>query len=320
MSESNTHDRPIISVVISPKSNDDRQSFLRALSDLAQQDPTIKIETESSDGQTTISGMGELHLEAICDRIVHEYKVQIDIGKPKVIYLETIRKKSEAEGKYIRAISRHYMYGHVKLRLEPRDAGSGYQFIDEISEGAVPRQFVEPVNLGIQEAMKGGILAGYEMVDVKAALYDGSYHDVDSNEMAFKIAGSIAFKEAARKASPVLLEPVMAVEVVTPEDYAGVVMGDLSSRRGRIEGMEHRAGSQVIKAIVPLAEMFGYATHMRSITQGRRAEYSMCFARYEAGPRGGESGAEAAGVPANKPKGPTARNGFAAADLDVESE
>jgi elongation factor G len=178
---------------------------------------------------------------------------------------------------------------------------------------------VEPVNLGIQEAMKGGILAGYEMVDVKAILYDGSYHDGDSSEMAYKIAGSIAFKEAARKASPVLLEPVMAVEVITPEDYAGVIMGDLSSRRGWIEGMEHRAGSQVIKAIVPLVEMFGYATHMRSITQGR-AEYSMRFARYEAAPRGGESGAEAAGVLANKPKGPTARSGFAAAGLDLEPE
>jgi elongation factor G len=319
VTESNTHNRPIISVVISPKNDDDRQSLQRALSDLAQQDPTIRIETESLDGQTTIGGMSELQLEVICDRIVHEYKVQIDIGKPKVIYLETIRKKSEAEGKFIRAMSRRYMYGHVKLRLEPREAGSGYQFIDEISEGAVSREFVEPVNLGIQEAMKGGILAGYEMIDVRAVLYDGSYHVGDSNEMAFKIAACIAFKEAARKASPVILEPVMLIEVVTPEGFAGTIMEDLSLRRGRIEGMEHRAGSQVIAAIVPLAEILGYAMHMRSIAQGR-AEYSLHFVHYEAAPHTGESGADEAGVTANRPKGPKAGSGFAAAKLDPESE
>jgi elongation factor G len=246
VSESNPHNRPILFVVISPKTDHDRQSLQQALSDLAQQDPTIRIKTEPRDGKTIISGMGELHLEVICDRIVHEYKVQVEIGKPKVIYLETIRKESEAEGKYIRAISRHYMYGHVKLRLEPREVGSGYQFVDESSDGAVPREFVEPINLGIQEAMKGGILAGYEVIDLRAVLHDGSYHVGDSNEMAFKIAASIAFKEAARKASPVVLEPVMSVEVVVPEDFAGAIMGDLSSRRGRIEAMEHRAGSLVI--------------------------------------------------------------------------
>jgi elongation factor G len=215
--------------------------------------------------------------------MMREYKVEANVGKPQVAYRETIRKPSEAEGKFIRQTGGRGQYGHVKIRLEP-NPGKGYEFENEIVGGTVPKEYIKPVDQGIKEALKGGILAGYEMVDVKAILYDGSYHDVDSSEMAFKIAGSMAFKEAARKASPVLLEPVMSVEVVTPEDYAGVIMGDLSSRRGRIEGMEHRAGSQVIKAIVPLAEMFGYATHMRSSTQGR-AEYSMHFARYEEAPR-----------------------------------
>jgi len=319
VSESNTYSRPIISVVISPKSDDDRQNFQRALSDLAQEDPSITIKTESLDSQTTISGMGELHLEVICDRIVRDYKVGIDVGEPKVLYLETIREHAEAEGKYIRQTGGRGQYAHVKLKVEPREPGSGYQFVDEIKAGAVPPEFVEPVNLGIQEAMRAGVLAGHEMVDLRAVLYDGSYHLEDSNEMTFQIAGSIALKEAARKASPVLLEPMMAVEVVIPEDYAGVIMGDVSSRRGRIEGMEHRAGSQVINAIAPLAEIIGYATHLRSITQ-RRAEYSTNFARYEPAPRRGESGADTAGVTANKPKGPTARSGFAAAEPDPQSE
>src|SRR5262249_11048400 len=196
----------------------------------------------------------------------------------------TIRKQSQAEGKYIRQTGGSGQYGHVKIRIEPNEPGKGYEFLNEVVGGTVPKEYVKPVDQGIKEAMEGGILAGYEMVDVKAILYDGSYHEVDSSEMAFKIAGSMAFKEAARKASPVLLEPVMSVEVVVPEDFAGAIMGDLSARRGRIEGMEHRAGSQVIKAIVPLAEMFGYATHMRSSTQGR-ATYSMHFARYEEAPR-----------------------------------
>jgi elongation factor G len=242
-------------VVISPKSDDDRQNFQRALSDLAQEDPSITIKTESLDSQTTISGMGELHLEVICDRIVRDYKVGIDVGEPKVLYLETIREHAEAEGKYIRQTGGRGQYAHVKLKVEPREPGSGYQFVDEIKAGAVPPEFVEPVNLGIQEAMRAGVLAGHEMVDLRAVLYDGSYHLEDSNEMTFQIAGSIALKEAARKASPVLLEPMMAVEVVIPEDYAGVIMGDVSSRRGRIEGMEHRAGSQVINAIAPLLKL-----------------------------------------------------------------
>jgi len=255
-----------------------------ALQKLAQEDPTFKVHTDPDSGQTIISGMGELHLEIIVDRMMREYKVEANVGKPQVAYRETIRKHAEAEGKYIRQTGGRGQYGHAKIRLEPNEPGKGYEFIDEIVGGSVPKEYIKPIDQGMREAMEGGVLAGYPMVDIKATLYDGSYHEVDSNEMAFKIAGSMAFKEAARRASPVILEPVMAVEVVTPEDYAGVIMGDLSARRGRIEGMEHRAGSQVIKAIVPLAEMFGYATHMRSSTQGR-AEYSMHFARYEEAPR-----------------------------------
>ncbi len=275
---------PVISVAVEPKTKADQEKMGMALGRLAQEDPTFKVHTDPDSGQTIISGMGELHLEIIVDRMMREYKVEANVGKPQVAYRETIRKKSEAEGKYIRQTGGRGQYGHAKIRLEPQAPGMGYEFVNDTTGGSVPKEFIKPIDQGIKEAMEGGVLAGYEMVDVKAILYDGSYHDVDSNEMAFKIAGSMAFKEAARKASPVLLEPVMSVEVVTPEDYAGVIMGDLSSRRGRIEGMEHRAGSQVIKAIVPLAEMFGYATHMRSSTQGR-AEYSMHFARYEEAPR-----------------------------------
>jgi elongation factor G len=275
---------PVISVAVEPKTKADQEKMGMALSRLAQEDPTFKVHTDPDSGQTIISGMGELHLEIIVDRMMREYKVEANVGKPQVAYRETIRRHAEAEGKYIRQTGGKGQYGHAKIYLDPQPAGMGYEFVNDITGGSVPKEFIKPIDQGIKEALEGGILAGYPMVDVKATLYDGSYHDVDSNEMAFKIAGSMAFKEAARKASPVLLEPVMAVEVVTPEDYAGVIMGDLSSRRGRIEGMEHRAGSQVIKAIVPLAEMFGYATHMRSSTQGR-AEYSMHFARYEEVPR-----------------------------------
>ena len=282
--ESITFAVPVISVAVEPKTKADQEKMGLALNRLAQEDPTFKVHTDPDSGQTIISGMGELHLEIIVDRMMREYKVEANVGKPQVAYRETIRKHSEAEGKYIRQTGGKGQYGHAKIYLDPQPPGLGYEFVNDVKGGAVPKEFIKPIDQGIREALEGGILAGYPMVDVKATLYDGSYHDVDSNEMAFKIAGSMAFKEAARKASPVLLEPVMAVEVVTPEDYAGVIMGDLSSRRGRIEGMEHRAGSQVIKAIVPLAEMFGYATHMRSSTQGR-AEYSMHFARYEEAPR-----------------------------------
>jgi elongation factor G len=275
---------PVISVAVEPKTKADQEKMGMALGRLAQEDPTFKVHTDPDSGQTIISGMGELHLEIIVDRMMREYKVEANVGKPQVAYRETIRRHAEAEGKYIRQTGGRGQYGHAKIYLDPQPPGTGYEFVNDIVGGSVPKEFIKPIDQGIQEALEGGVLAGYPMVDVKATLFDGSYHDVDSNEMAFKIAGSMAFKEAARKASPVLLEPVMAVEVVTPEDYAGTIMGDLSSRRGRIEGMEHRAGSQVIKAIVPLAEMFGYATHMRSSTQGR-AEYSMHFARYEEAPR-----------------------------------
>src|ERR1700756_5050433 len=275
---------PVIELAVEPKTKADQEKMGMALAKLAQEDPTFRVHTDPDSGQTIIAGMGELHLEIIVDRMMREYKVEANVGKPQVNYRETIRRHAEAEGKYIRQTGGRGQYGHAKIYLDPQPPGTGYEFVNDIVGGSVPKEFIKPIDQGIQEALEGGVLAGYPMVDVKATLYDGSYHDVDSNEMAFKIAGSMAFKEAARKASPVLLEPVMSVEVVTPEDYAGVIMGDLSSRRGRIEGMEHRAGSQVIKAIVPLAEMFGYATHMRSSTQGR-AEYSMHFARYEEAPR-----------------------------------
>jgi elongation factor G len=275
---------PVISVAVEPKTKGDQEKMGVALGKLAQEDPTFKVNTDPDSGQTIISGMGELHLEIIVDRMMREFNVQANVGKPQVAYRETIRKHAEAEGKYIRQTGGSGQYGHVKVRLEPNEAGKGYEFINEIVGGVVPREFIKPVDQGIREAMEGGVLAGYEMVDVKATLYDGSYHEVDSNEMAFKIAGSMAFKEAARKASPVLLEPVMSVEVVVPEEYMGTIIGDLNSRRGRIEGIEHRAGSQVIKAMVPLAEMFGYATTMRSNTQGR-ATFSMHFSRYEEAPR-----------------------------------
>ena len=281
--ESITFPAPVIAVAVEPKTKGDQEKMGLALSRLAQEDPTFRVSTDADSGQTIIEGMGELHLEIIVDRMMREYKVEANVGKPQVAYRETIRKNSQAEGKFIRQSGGKGQYGHVKIRMEP-NPGKGYEFVNEITGGSVPKEFIKPIDAGIKEAMEGGVLAGYEMVDVKVTLYDGSYHEVDSSEMAFKIAGSMAFKEAAKKASPVLLEPVMSVEVVVPEDFMGVIVGDLNSRRGRIEGMEHRAGSQVIKAIVPLSEMFGYATNMRSSTQGR-ATFSMHFARYEEAPR-----------------------------------
>src|ERR1700685_4503106 len=282
--ESITFAVPVISVAVEPKTKADQEKMGMALAKLAQEDPTFKVHTDPDSGQTIISGMGELHLEIIVDRMMREYKVEANVGKPQVAYRETIRKKAEAEGKYIRQTGGSGNYGHVKIRVEPNEPGKGFEFVNDIKGAVVPKEYIKPTEQGIREALQGGVLAGYEIVDVKATLYDGSYHDVDSNEMAFKIAGSMAFKEAARKATPVLLEPVMSVEVVVPEEYMGTIIGDLNSRRGRIEGMEHRAGSQVIKANVPLSEMFGYATHMRSSTQGR-ANYSMHFNRYEEAPR-----------------------------------
>jgi elongation factor G len=282
--ESITFAAPVISVAVEPKTKSDQEKMGVALGRLAQEDPTFKVATDPDSGQTIISGMGELHLEIIIDRMMREYKVEANVGKPQVAYRETIRKHSEAEGKYIRQTGGSGHYGHVKLRIDPNEMGKGFEFINEIKSGSVPREFFKPIEQGIKQAMEGGVLAGYEMVDIKVTLYDGSYHEVDSDEMAFKIAASMGFKEAARKASPVLLEPIMSVEVVVPEEFMGVIIGDLNSRRGRIEGIEHRAGSQVIKSLVPLAEMFGYATNMRSNTQGR-ATFSMHFAHYDEAPR-----------------------------------
>jgi len=275
---------PVIAVAVEPKTKSDQEKMGVALSKLAQEDPTFRVHTDQDTGQTIIAGMGELHLEIIVDRMMREFSVQANVGKPQVAYRETIRKPAQAEGKFIRQTGGRGQYGHVKIRIAPQPAGAGFEFENDVVGGTVPKEYIRPIEQGIKEAMEAGIMAGYEMVDVKVTLYDGSYHDVDSSEMAFKIAGSMALKEAARKASPVLLEPVMSVEVVVPDDFAGAIIGDLSSRRGHLQGMEHRAGSQVIKAIVPLSEMFGYATQMRSNTQGR-ATFSMHFARYEEAPR-----------------------------------
>src|SRR5579864_5945923 len=275
---------PVISVAVEPKTKADQEKMGMALGRLAQEDSTFKVHTDPDSGQTIISGMGELHLEIIVDRMMREYKVEANVGKPQVAYRETIRKHAEAEGKYIRQTGGRGQYGHVKLYVDPNEKGKGFEFINDITGGSVPKEFIRPIEQGIKEALEGGVLAGYPMVDIKVTLYDGSYHEVDSDEMAFKIAASMGFKEAARKASPVLLEPIMSVEVVVPEEFMGVIIGDLNSRRGRIEGVEHRAGSQVIKSMVPLAEMFGYATQMRSNTQGR-ATFSMHFAYYDEAPR-----------------------------------
>jgi elongation factor G len=279
-----TFPETVISVAIEPKTKADQEKMGIALARLADEDPTFKVRTDEDSGQTIISGMGELHLEILVDRMRREHKVEANVGEPKVAFRETIRKKAEAEGKYIRQTGGSGNYGHCWLRIEPNEPGKGYEFVNDVKGGAVPKEYVKPIDQGVQGALELGILAGYPIVDVKVTLFDGSYHDVDSNEMAFKFAGSIAFKEAARKASPVLLEPVMAVEVTVPEEHMGTIIGDINSRRGRIEGMEHLAGSQVIKAIVPLKEMFGYVNDIRSSTQGR-ASYSMQFARYEEAPR-----------------------------------
>ena len=274
----------VISVAIEPKTKADQEKMAVALSRLADEDPTFKVRTDEDSGQTIISGMGELHLEILVDRMKREHKVEANVGEPKVAFRETLRKPAEAEGKYIRQTGGSGNYGHCWLRVEPNEPGKGYEFINGIKGGVVPKEYIKPIDQGVQGAMELGILAGFPVVDVKVTLFDGSYHEVDSNEMAFKFAGSIAFKEAARKASPVLLEPVMAVEVTVPEEFMGTIIGDINSRRGRIEGMEHAAGSQVIKAIVPLKEMFGYVNDIRSSTQGR-ASYTMQFARYEEAPR-----------------------------------
>ena len=270
---------PVIHVAVEPKTKADQEKLSKALYALSEEDPTFRVRTDEETGQTVISGMGELHLEVLVDRMLREFAVDANVGKPQVAYRETIRKTvTKVEERYVKQTGGKGQYGHVVLTIEP-NPGLGYEFVDEISGGVIPREYIQPVNQGIQEALTSGVLAGYPTVDIKVRLTFGSYHDVDSSEMAFKIAGSIAIKKGARIASPVLLEPVMAVEVVTPEDYMGDVIGDLSSRRGRVEGMEQRGNSQAIRALVPLADMFGYATDLRSRTQGR-ATYTMQFSSY----------------------------------------
>ncbi|MDP2600922.1 MAG: elongation factor G [Deltaproteobacteria bacterium] len=275
---------PVISVAIEPKSKADEEKLGESLQKLALEDPSFRVKVDPETGQTVLSGMGELHLEIIVDRLLREFKVAASVGKPQVAYKETIGKTVEIEGKYIRQTGGRGQYGHVWLRLEPQERGKGFEFLDEVVGGSVPREFIQPVRKGIVEALERGVLAGYPLVDLKAALFDGSYHDVDSSEMAFKIAGSMALKDGAKKAGLVLLEPIMDVEVVVPEDFVGPVTGDLNSRRGRINRSEVRHGTQAIGAMVPLANMFGYATDLRSITQGR-ANYTMQFSHYEPAPK-----------------------------------
>ncbi|OBS07839.1 elongation factor G [Acidihalobacter prosperus] len=274
---------PVISVAVEPKTKGDQEKMGMALSKLAQEDPSFRVRTDEESGQTIISGMGELHLEIIVDRMRREFKVEANVGAPQVAYREAIRKSVEQEGKFVRQSGGRGQYGHVWIRLEPLERGTGYEFENAIVGGVIPREYIPAVDKGIQEQLQNGVLAGFPMVDVKATLFDGSYHDVDSSEMAFKIAGSMAFKEGALKANPALLEPIMKVEVVTPEDYMGDVMGDLNRRRGLVQGMDDAPAGKIVRAEVPLAEMFGYATDLRSATQGR-ATYSMEFSKYAEAP------------------------------------
>ncbi len=271
---------PVIQLAIEPKTKADQEKLGLAIGKLIQEDPTLRIHTDPDTGQTILAGMGELHLEIIVDRMQREFGVGANVGKPQVAYRETIRGKAQAEGRFVRQTGGHGQYGHVKIRVEPLPLGTGYEFVDDTYGGSIPKEYISAVDRGIGEALEGGILAGYPMSDIKVSLYDGSYHEVDSSEIAFKIAGSMAIKSASRKAQPALLEPVMSIEVVVPEEYMGDVIGDLNSRRGRIEGMELRSTTQIIKSMVPLAQMFGYATELRSRTQGR-GSFTMHFGRYE---------------------------------------
>jgi elongation factor G len=270
---------PVIQIAIEPKTKADQDKLSESLIKLSDEDPTFIVSVDEETGQTLISGMGELHLEILVERMKREFKVEANIGKPQVAYRETITEKVDAEGKFIKQSGGRGKYGHVKIELEPNEAGKGFEFTNTIVGGKVPKEYIAPISAGIQESMRNGVRAGFPVVDVKAKLYDGSYHEVDSDELSFKVAGSMAFKNGALKAKPIILEPIMEVEVVTPEEYLGDVMGDLNSRRGKIEGFSARKDAQVIKAQVPLSEMFGYATILRSMTQGR-AIYSMQFEKY----------------------------------------
>ena len=282
--ESMEFPEPVIQVAVEPKTKAGQEKMAIALQKLAEEDPTFKVSTNQETGQTIIAGMGELHLEIIVDRLMREFKVEANVGNPQVAYKETIRKAVKSEGKFVRQSGGRGQYGHCIIEIEPLEPGSGYEFVNKIVGGAIPKEYIGPVDAGIQEAMNSGVLGGYPVLDVRVTLVDGSYHEVDSSEMAFKIAGSMAFKDGCRKADPVLLEPIMKVEVTVPEEYMGDVMGDLNSRRGRIEGMEARNGVQIIRANVPLSEMFGYATVLRSRTQGR-GTYSMQMSHYEEVPK-----------------------------------
>ncbi len=282
--ESMEFPEPVISVAIEPKTKAGQEKMSIALQKLAEEDPTFKTHTDTETGQTIISGMGELHLDILVDRMLREFKVEANVGKPQVAYKETITKATKAEAKFARQSGGRGQYGHVLIELEPQEPGAGYEFVNKIVGGAIPKEFIQPVDNGIREALENGVLAGYPVLDVKVTLYDGSFHEVDSSELAFKIAGSMAFKDGMKKANPVLLEPIFKIEVTVPEEYMGDVMGDINSRRGRIEGMESRTGVQVIRGFVPLAEMFGYATDLRSKTQGRGV-YTMQFSHYEEVPK-----------------------------------
>ncbi len=275
---------PVIQIAIEPKTKADSDKLSEALAKLSDEDPTFKVTSDEETGQTLIAGMGELHLEILIDRMKREFKVEANVGKPQVAYRETISTSATAEGKFVKQSGGRGKFGHVWIELSPNEPGKGYEFENGIVGGVVPKEYIQPVSNGIQEAMRNGVIAGYAVVDVKVRLFDGSYHEVDSDELSFKVAGSMAFKEAARKAKPILLEPLMSVEIITPEEYLGDVMGDVNSRRGRIEGFTARRDAQVIKAMVPLSEMFGYATVLRSMTQGR-AIYSMQFSHYSEVPK-----------------------------------
>jgi elongation factor G len=275
---------PVISVAVEPRTSVDQEKMGTAMQKLAKEDPSFRVHTDEESGQTIISGMGELHLDIIVDRMKREFQVEANVGKPQVAYRETIRKTVEQEGKFVRQSGGRGQYGHVYLKIEPLPSGEGYEFVNAIAGGVVPREYIPAVDRGVQEQMENGVVAGYPMQDCKVTLYDGSYHDVDSSEMAFKIAGSMGFREGANNADPVLLEPIMKVEVVTPEDYMGDVMGDLNRRRGLPQGMDDTPAGKTIRAEVPLAEMFGYATDLRSMSQGR-AVYSMEFEKYSEVPQ-----------------------------------
>ncbi len=280
---------PVMAVAIEPKTKADQEKLSQSLAKLTQEDPSFRVSFNEDTGQTIISGMGELHLEIIVDRLLREFKVGANVGKPQVAYKETIRTVSKAEGKFVRQSGGRGQYGHVYIKIEPLETDKGFEFVNEIVGGTIPREYIPAVGKGIKEALERGILAGYPVVDIRATLYDGSYHEVDSSEMAFKIAGSMAFREAAKKAKPVILEPIMSIEVVSPEEYMGDVIGDISSRRGKIQNIERRGNAQVIKSHAPLSEMFGYATDLRSKTQGR-ATYTMQFSHYEEVPKGVSEG------------------------------